>query len=439
MVQEGRIRTQNIKKQAIYSTFTRVVSMLLSFITVPITLNYLDTEKYGIWVTISSVVAWIVYFDLGLGHGMKNKVAEALAKGNESAAKTFVSTSYLAIGVFSALVMLGVVVASIFFDWQRIFNTKILTDSELWLVFVIVVMFMLGNFVLSLINSIANACQKSSISEFGQLFISLLWFCTVLSLSYISKGQLLYLAVGNGIATILVNIAISVYFFKINPSLTPNIKYVDFSRIKDVMNLGLKFFIIQLAVLIIYSTDNMIITQVLGPEHVAAYSIVFKLFSTITIANGILTSNLWPAYTEAYTKKDYAWIKSTMKKLNLLMIPIILVVIALIFSTKTIVSVWLGKNLDLGYPLIIFMGIYTVISIWNIIYAYFLNAIGIVNLQMYAAVAAGVVNIPLSIFFAKNLAMGSAGVIMGTVVSLSVISIVCPLQTWYIFKTQMKN
>jgi Na+-driven multidrug efflux pump len=65
-----------------------------------------------------------------------------------------------------------------------------------------------------------------------------------------------------------------------------------------------------------------------------------------------------------------------------------------------------------------FMGLYAIISTWNNIFAYFINGVGKIKLQMYYGIIAMIINIPISIFFAKTLNMGSAGVILGTCVSL---------------------
>jgi O-antigen/teichoic acid export membrane protein len=47
-------------------------SILLSLLLVPLTLDYLNPYEYGIWLTLSSVLMWINYFDIGLGNGLRN-------------------------------------------------------------------------------------------------------------------------------------------------------------------------------------------------------------------------------------------------------------------------------------------------------------------------------------------------------------------------------
>jgi Na+-driven multidrug efflux pump len=80
------------------------------------------------------------------------------------------------------------------------------------------------------------------------------------------------------------------------------------------------------------------------------------------------------------------------------------------------------------------MAIFIIISIWNNNYALFVNGIGKIKLQMYTAIIAGIINIPISVYFAKSLHYGSGGVILGTVVSLSIFAIVGPIQTYFLLK-----
>lgn len=387
-------------------------------------------------MTISSVIAWITYIDLGLGEGTRNKVSESMAKGESSLAGTYVSASYLLMSIICMFVMAVIFVLSYFLNWQTIFNTNLLNNNELQSIILTITFFVLGNIVLSLVSSLAYASQKGSISEFSDLLSNLLWLIAVWVISRSTKGNLLYLAILNGMAFILANLAISFYYFKSKPFLLPQIKHVKMEKIREISNLGFRFFIIQLASLIIYATDEIIITQILGPAHVTGYSVVFQLFSFIPLAYGILTANLWSAYTEAYTKRDIGWITKTINNFNKMMVPIILIIILLIYSAKHIINIWLPQNLDISNSLLGLMGLYNLIYIWNVTYSSVLKGISTINLQMYLSIIAAVINVPLSIFFAKYMSLGSAGVLLGTIISISIFAVVNPLQTYYILNTE---
>ena len=75
-------RTQNITKHVGISFFLKGGSVIANFLLVPLTIDYLDTENYGIWLILNSFIAWFSFFDIGLGNGLRNKFAEAKALGN---------------------------------------------------------------------------------------------------------------------------------------------------------------------------------------------------------------------------------------------------------------------------------------------------------------------------------------------------------------------
>lgn len=72
-------RSSLIKKNIAGSIVIKGVSILTSLLLVPLTLNYVNKELYGIWLTLSSVVLWLNFFDIGFTLGLKNKLAESLA------------------------------------------------------------------------------------------------------------------------------------------------------------------------------------------------------------------------------------------------------------------------------------------------------------------------------------------------------------------------
>jgi len=425
-------RTKVIKLHISLTFVYKVLAIGLSYLLVPLTINYLNVEQYGIWMTLLSIMSWFAFFDIGLGNGLRNKLAEALAVNNIKLAKTYVSTAYIAIGFIALVFFLILILILPFIPWNKVFNTTSVSNSELSKTVFIVGLFFLLNFILSLCNSIFYAYQKASLATMRAVLVNLFALIAIYILIKYTSGTLFYLSICHGLSMVLSNILLMLYFFKKYHAVIPSIRWIELGKIREIASLGVKFFIIQMAVLVIFATDNMIITQVLGPAEVTSYNVVFKLFSIITIGHSIILTPLWSAYTDAYAKGDIKWIRDILKKLNLLMIPIIIGVLILIAFARDIINIWVGSEIKFPYLLVVFMGIYTVISVWNNIYAYFVNGIGKIKPQMYSSIIAGLINIPLSVYFASYLDMGISGVILGTIVSLSLFAVIGPIQSYYI-------
>ena len=104
---KGHERTLKAKKNILASFIIKGLNIAIGLVLVPLTIHYLNPTKYGIWITLSSIIGWFGFFDIGLGHGLRNRFAEALAKGEHALAKTYVSTTYaiLTIVIGSVLVL----------------------------------------------------------------------------------------------------------------------------------------------------------------------------------------------------------------------------------------------------------------------------------------------------------------------------------------------
>ena len=125
-------------------------------------LGYLTPVKYGIWVTVGSVINWLYFFDIGLGNGLRNKLAEALARDEKELGKIYVSTTYAALSIIVIILYLLFLAADKFINWQIIFNSPAGFTNEINTLIIVVFTFFAVNFVVRLIGTVLNADQKSS-------------------------------------------------------------------------------------------------------------------------------------------------------------------------------------------------------------------------------------------------------------------------------------
>lgn len=435
----GKIRTNIIKKNISLSFVFRLLGILVSYLLVSVTLTYLDQERYGIWVTLTSVLAWMEYLDFGLGNGLRNRIAESVAEGQKEKTRTLISTGYLIMALFSLPVALALPFISNNVDWQSFFRTSLVSQKELRLLVLLVGSLFVANFILSFSRQVLFSFQKAAWVSFAGLFSSAIALGSILLLSLFGNASLLLLGTFLSLSTTVSYLALSVSFFARRREYLPSYSYVDFHSLPRAAGLGLKFFVIQIAGLIIFMTDNLIITRVLGPVEVTPYNISYKLFNVLLIVSTTMLTPLWSGYTEAYYRKDYSWIKKTINVQLKLMKYVISIALLLIIFGRLLIEIWTVGLVDVSHSLLIAMAVFTVISIWNNIFAYFVNGVGMLKPQIITAVFGAIINIPLSIFLARDLAFGSTGVIVASSISLLPFSIVGPIQTKMILKSVEKN
>lgn len=430
-------RTRNYLHQIKGAVVYKAIAMLASFLAIPLMIRYLGQEQYGIWSTLLTVMSWIVFFDLGVGNGLRNKVAEALAKNNRKEAAEYIASGYILIGLIAVALWVLVTGASFFVTWQTVFNTMTISEATLRLTVQVAVFFIVLNFWIGLISALFGAVQKTSMTALGQLISNVLALLFVFFLIKTTDATISYLALAYGISMVTGNIILSLRFYQQHSELRPT-SSLDKKHITPLLSIGLKFFTIQIAVLVIFTTDKMLITQLFGPEYVTQYDVIFKLFSVITLAHTLVSAPLWSAYTDAYHRGDVVWIKRMLHKQHIIYIGVVLSVLIMGLLAKPVISIWIGRDIDVSCPLIVTIGIFVLVATWNNIYAMLVNGIGEIKIQLYMAVVGMFVNIPLSLIFVKYLGLGLSGIVMATIVSLLLSSISLPIQVYRIMRLGMR-
>ncbi len=435
---QGDERTKRAKRNISASFLIKGLSIAIGIVLTPLTLHYVNPTEYGIWVTLSSLIAWMSFFDIGLGNGLRNKFAEAIALGDDKLARTYVSTTYAIISIIVVVILIIFLSINPLLNWPKILNTPSDMGAELSTLALIVFVFFCIGFILKFITTILTADQKPAKAAIFDLGGKLFSLIIIFILTRTTTGSLLYLGLAMSMIPVLVLAASSLWFYNNEyKKYAPSLKFVEFKHARNLLTLGAKFFIIQIAVIILYQTSAIIIAQLFGPEQVTSYSIAYTYFGLITMAFSIIMLPFWSAFTEAWIKKDKHWIKKTVKKLQLLWLLFSAVAIVMVFLANFIYRIWVGKEVVVPISLSIVLAAYVIINTWCSIYSHFLNGVGKIKLQLYYSIIQSVVNIPLAIYLGKS--FGIAGIIMSTVILGLIFSVWAPIQYLKIINNTAKG
>lgn len=422
-------RSIRAKKNILASSVIKGLSIVIGLILVPLTINYLNPTKYGIWITLISIIGWFGFFDIGLGHGLRNRFAEALATGKNELARVYVSTTYAILSLIISGVLVLFYAINQFLNWNLILNVEvgISLQTELSLLAVVVFTFFCLSFVFKLITTILTADQQPAKASFFDLLGKIIALLLIFILTKTTNGSLLYLGIVMSSAPVLVLLLSSIWFFNGKYSAySPSFKFVDFSKAKDLLSLGVKFFVIQIAAALLYHTNNIIIAQLFGPAEVTPYNVAFKYFSVLMMGFSIVITPFWSAFTEAWAKKEISWIKKSMHKLfQFWGLLVIIGIIMLVFSSW-IYRVWIGDKVTISYTMSALVATWVLLIAWNGIYSQFLNGLGKIKLQLYLGISSALLNVPLAIFL--GLRMGIEGVLIANVILGIICAWIYPVQ-----------
>jgi O-antigen/teichoic acid export membrane protein len=422
-------RTKNITKHVLVSFLYKGGSIITSFLLVPLTINFLDTENYGIWLTLSSFIGWFSFFDIGLGNGLRNKFAEAKAKGDLTLAKAYVSSAYFTIGSVCLGLILLFLGLNFFIDWTHVFNAKAGLQKELGILMPIVFAFFCLQLVAKLITTIYTADQHHSIQGKVGFYTSAISLLSIWLMTHFAKSSLLIFGTIYSALPVLLLIGLNLFAFsKTYKDFKPTLSLWKKEYLKDIFGLGFTFFLVQIAGIVLYSTDNMIISNLFSPADVVPFNIAYKYFSIANMTFSIIATPYWSSITEAYAKNDFEWIKNSMKSFNRIALAFIVLLFIMIGFSNIFYHFWVGSKVQVPFSLSLIMGFFIMSFVFVTPYTFFINGTGKVKIQALQSIFCCLINIPLSIYFAKNLEMGVSGVTFATLICLIPSIILAPMQ-----------
>lgn len=435
LITGGNSRSVAVKKNIIGSFLIKGISIIVSLLLVPLTLGYVSSEIYGIWLTISSIMVWLGFFDVGFTLGLKNKLAEAIALNDWKRGKALVSTTYfMMVLIFIPLcIILEIIIPHI--NWASFLNVKeVYNDDIIKALYVLSACFCL-QMIVNVLTAVIAAYQKVALSSSFPVMGNILSLVTIFILTKTCPPSLMSLAFALSLMPILVVIIASLILYHKNfNKVAPSIKTIEKKYIKDLFSLGASFFIIQLQVVILFQCTNILISNISGPQEVTAYNISYKYIGIAMMAYTIILSPLWPAFTDAYTKRDFNWMRSVYQKMTKVYLLAVIIMIIMVAVSPIAYKLWIGDKADIPFLMTLLVAVYMMINNWDSLQVNLINGIGTIKLQLYVTLIGLVLHIPLSLLFGKYI--GAYGVLCSMIFINVIYSIFFTIQINKILKQQ---
>ena len=341
-------RSRMLRNNILLSSLVKIAGLCTSLLIVPITLNYLAPEQYGIWMTLSSILFWFSFFDVGLGNGMRNYLAQAIAEGDSAKGRTYLTTTIIMLMVIAVILMTVMVSLTFILDMNSVFNTDAVDNAHLRQAVIIACVFTLIVFVVKNIGTVYVALQHYAMNDLlivsgNVVALLLIYICTRVK----PDGDLSSVVLIFTSTPVLVFLIGSMPLFRHHPELRPMLKSFNWSIGKQLLNKGIGFFFIQItSCLVIFGGSNIFITQFVGPEAVTVYNIAYKYFNLLAIAYTIIISPMWNAYTDAYVKHDYAWIRRTFRYALVMWAGTIVAGLLMLVLSPYFFDLWIGQTVS---------------------------------------------------------------------------------------------
>lgn len=411
---KGNARSLAIKRNIIGSLGVKCVSLVVGLWMVPLTLGYLSKEMYGIWLILASIITWMQLMDIGFTNGLKNKLAEALANDDIAKGKALVSTTYVMMAfIFVPLCVLLMTIFP-FIDWSWCLNVDPKYNHDICITMNILVVCFCVQMFLNVLNAVLAAYQRVAVSSLLLVVGNCISLGFIILLTKYSTPSLQSLSMVVAVMPVLVLLVASWYFYtrQLKP-VKPQLALFDRKYVKDLFGLGSQFFLIQIQMIVLFQCTNLLISNVSSAEDVTVYNISYKYISTIMLVFNIMLQPLWPAFTDAFTRHEYGWMKSVYSKMTRIFALCALAVIVMVIISPWIYDLWIGDDVSIPFTMTLVVAIYILVNTWDSLQVNIINGIGTIKLQTYVTLVGMICHIPLALFLSHF--WGAKGVVLSMI------------------------
>ena len=411
-------RSQERYRRAALTTFTsvaaRTLTVITSLIAVRLTVRYLGTERYGLWMTITSVVVMMSFADLGIGNGLLNCISEAHGKDDRESAHRYVSSAFFILSGVAVLLLGLFAFAYPFVPWPRVFNvSSAAAMREAGPAVVVFFSCFALNMPLDVVQRVQTGHQEGFETNLWVVAGNLTGFILLLEAMHL-KGGLPWLVLAMSGGPLLGILGNWIHQFGwTRPWLLPRWSCWDPAAARKIVGTGAMFMLIQACGIFTVAVDNIIITQNLGPEAVTQYAVPMRMFLIVRTLAQMFVMPLWPAYGEAIARGDLKWVKTTvMRSVALSALSFGPIVLGLAVFGKSIVHVWVGPQIQPSYLLLGGAMVWVIVDLCGSALGTFLFGANLLNFQVVLYAITAVVNLPAKVYCAKT--FGLAGVVWVT-------------------------
>ena len=408
------------------------LALFVTFYTLPAYIKFFNNnEVLGLWFTILSLLNWILNFDLGIGNGLRNKLTSSLTTHDTELTKCYISSAYFSVGL---IVILFSCLSPLFLydaDLNHAFNISkaILSPKALNLSIIIVLIGVMLQFWIRLISSIIYALQKSAINNFLILCTNIL---ILLFAKFGSSGDndynVISMAIVHGVAVLLPLIFVTIWVFTRNLKYAiPKWKYVTQKHVREVVGLGGIFFFIQIAYMVIMSTNEYLITITASNADNIEYQAYYKLFSLGSTIFALMLTPLWSVVTKAKTENNHRWIKNTYHRFLKVGLVFCGAEFLLIIFVKPLMNFWLGNDvIGISIPYCWYFAVFGSLMILISIFSSIANGVGKLKSQAICFGLGAALKIPLAILLVHAIDSW-IGVLIANIICMGIYCITEPI------------
>jgi O-antigen/teichoic acid export membrane protein len=297
---------------AIAATAAKVVNVGALLVTVPLTLNYLGVERYGLWMTLNSAAFLITFSDFGVGNALVTAIAEANGRDDRNAMRAAATNAVL---IFSALAAIIVATSGLVYllaPWRQVFGAlSPIAQQEVGPSIGVLIGCFAISLPLNVTSRIQMGLQEGYRTNLWALAGSVVGFIGILAAILLDGGLPWLVFAYTGSQPVAAALNAGTFFLKDGVDFRPKWAAASARMMGRFLSTGSAFLAMQLIVAVNVASDNLIIAWALGPQAVTQFSVPERVFGLVPMLVNLGLQPLWPAYAEARARGDVAWQRRT--------------------------------------------------------------------------------------------------------------------------------
>jgi O-antigen/teichoic acid export membrane protein len=340
-------------KSAKAGAINKILIIAIRLITIPLIINHLGTERYGLWMTFASFSAYVMIFNLGINMALVNRLTSFYTECDQASADGCISSSLIFLGVVALCCMLVSLVVIPTIDWGATFKLSsqaVVEQASSSLTIVLLLFFL--QLPSSVILKVPYTMQIGWLSEMYQMAGSVFSLLGTVIGVYAGADLpvlVFFLACSPVIAAcgLLVQLVLSGKLRLILPS------FQDFTRHVSCLREGsLDFMLMQAATLLTYSLQFTILAIYRGVEEVALYGLITQVLIALQIPFTVLQQPMWTRMTQLVYAGDFVRIKNMfMKYLGYACCYSLAATCVMLFLLNPILALFLHKSIFIPFGL----------------------------------------------------------------------------------------
>ena len=422
-------RGQAIVTTGLASAAGQAVAILVSIATIPIVLGAIGPRQYGVYAALMTIPALATAADFGLGSGTVTLLARTTATGDDADARRVASSALVGLLLLSGFVLIvGLAVAPVVAQPLAKTANGDVSTADVRLAIDMLVAGIAVGVPVALGAKVALGAQRGWVagtSVGATAVVTLLGVLITRGIGASLPGFVASVSFASALGGAVTTFAV---FKWVLPRWRPSWAAVNRRQLVAVIRSGGLFFALAVAAAVAYETDILLVVSILGADDGTIYAVALRLFAVGPLVASFFLTALWPAFAEALTAGDAAWVARTFRRAVLITATVNILWAALCVGlAEPVIRLWTHQAIrGVPWSLLVALATWTLLNSVSGPLAMLLNGAHVVRPQVLGACAMMLANIGISI--ALTYKIGLSGPAWGSVISQS--AVMLPIAAW---------